>query len=136
MLPPKRTRPTMQDYLPQILPWLIVAVVAAFLIRFFDRPIEVFPSDAALLRFKIEAGIPQHHEIILLVTEWCPACKSLQNTLAERGVPFSLLDVEASAQGAHLYGICVSKGAAQSIPKVIFRREMISQPDLFKRLLL
>jgi len=136
MQPYKRRRTTFSDYLPQILPWLLVTVIAAILIRFFDRPIEVFASDAALQRFKIEAGIPQHHKIVLLVTEWCPACKSLQSTLAGRGVPFSLLDVESSSQGRHLYATCLAKGAQHSVPKVIYEREMISQADLFKHILL
>lgn len=136
MIPQKRSRRTIHDYLPQILPWLLIAIIAVFFIRLSDRPIEVFASEDALQRFKIETGIPQSHEIILLVTEWCPACKALQSSLRERGVPFSVLDVEADAQGSRLYSTCISRGAPQSVPKVIYNREMVSQSDLFKLLLL
>lgn len=136
MLPRKPSRPTIQDYLPQIIPWLLIATVAAFIIRLSDRPVEVFASDDALQRFKIETGIPQSHEIILLVTEWCPACKALENSLHERGVPFSVLDVETSKKGSQLYSSCIAKGAPQSVPKVIYNRKMVSQSDLSKILVL
>ncbi len=131
---PQRSRPTIHDYLPQILPWMLIAVFAALFIRFLDRPVEVFSSDEELHRFKVEAGIPYERKIILLVTEWCPACKALEHSLNERGTKFSVLDVETSVMGSKLYSVCLSKGAPQSVPKVIYEREMISQSDLFKRL--
>lgn len=133
---PPRSRPTIHDYLPQILPWLLIALVAAILISFSNRPIEVFASNEELQSFKIEAGIPHDRKIILLVTEWCPACKALEQSLNERGTPFSALDVENSIEGSKLYSICLSNGAPASVPKVIYEREMISQADLFKRLVI
>ena len=120
-----------RDRLARWLTWIAIACAGFFFLRSSDRTIDVFASDAERRQFDVRISNHANVPTLLLVTEWCPACKSLQYALDSQRVPYVALDVEHNQAGGELFSRCVSEGASQSIPKVIYERQMIPQGKLF-----
>jgi glutaredoxin len=120
-----------RDRLARWITWIAIACAGFFLLRSSDRTIDVFASDAERQQFDVRIGNHAHVPTLVLVTEWCPACKSLQHALDNQRVPYVALDVEHDQAGGELFSRCVSEGASQSIPKVIYGLQMIPQGKLF-----
>lgn len=120
-----------RDTLVRWLTWIAIACAGFFFLRSSDRAIDVFASDTERRQFDARIGNHAHVPTLLLVTEWCPARKSLQHELDSQHMPYVALDVEHDQAGGELFSRCVSGGASQSIPKVIYGLQMIPPSKLF-----
>ncbi len=97
-------------------------------------PQQLFATEEERIQFLASVGAPPSTRIITLVTEWCPACKSLDHNLKERGIPHVRLDVENDPKGEELFRKVYRITSSNSIPKIILDKDIVSQPKLFLEL--
>jgi len=60
----------------------------------------------ALLEARTHAAAPPSastHKVVMYTTSHCPACKAAKQYLAQKGVPYEEIDVEASREGAEAF---------------------------------
>lgn len=116
-----------------LLPFLLGILFALVLLR-NQQPIQVFASEDERLRFLQEIGEERDVKLIALVTEWCPACRSLESSLDQLGVEYATADLDRSIPGQQLFERCVRLGGSRGIPKTIYGLEMVSAQDAVSRL--
>lgn len=97
-------------------------------------PQPLFATEDERVQFLASVGAPPSTRIITLVTEWCPACKSLDHNLEERKIPHVRLDIERDPAGAALFQKVYGITSSNSIPKIILDKDIVSQPKLFLEL--
>lgn len=115
------------------LTFLIVAVAGIWLWQSFI-PQQLFATEDERVQFLTSVGAPPSTRIITLVTEWCPACKSLDHELTERKIPHVRLDVEKDSAGGELFQRVYAITSSNSIPKIILDKDIVSRPQLFLEL--
>jgi glutaredoxin len=113
---------------------ILVIIVGAIWLRQMLIPQELFASEDARVQFLASVGAPPSTRIITLVTEWCPACKQLDHTLSEEGIPHVRLDIEREPAGRELFQKVYEITGSNSIPKIILDRNIVSRPKLFLEL--
>jgi glutaredoxin len=91
---------------------------------------ELFKTDEQRWEFDLQVGNDSHIPTLLLVTEWCSACKSLQYTLDQNQHPYLALDIERNTLARELFDRCIAAGASRSVPKVVHGRQMIAPQKL------
>lgn len=94
-----------------------VAVLAFFLVDRFT-PRKLFDSTEERQAFfrSVEQG---ETRVLVLVTEWCPACKGLEADLSREEIPFTRIDVEQSQPGARLFMKAAQRTNSQGVPKLV-----------------
>ncbi len=99
---------------------LILIGVAALAFFVVDRstPRQLFDSLQERQAFFRSVGQPETR-VLVLVTEWCPACKSLEAALSREEIPFTRIDVEQSQPGARLFMKAAQRTSSQGVPKVV-----------------
>lgn len=112
---------------------IIIAVVGIWIWQSFI-PQQLFATEDERVQFLASVGAPPSTRIITLVTEWCPACKSLDHELTERGIAHVRLDVEKDSAGGELFRRVYAITASNSIPKIILDKDIVSRPQLFLEL--
>lgn len=112
---------------------LVLAVFASFYLLFLRRmePIQVFASEQERAEFMRTLGEPEDVEIIALVTDWCPACRSFESLLDESKVRYARVNIEQSAPGRALYEKAVGLGAPRSIPQAIRGLKLVDRREIF-----
>jgi glutaredoxin len=100
-----------------------LAVLTFFLV---DRltPQQLFDSPAERQSFFRAAG-QADTRVLVLVTEWCPACKALEAALTEEQIPFTRIDVENSQPGAQLFAKAAQRTRSQGVPKLVVDNHLI-----------
>jgi glutaredoxin len=115
-------------------PWLAIGAAVYLYIAQSFTPIEVFTTEGQRREFLERVSAPHSTRVIALVTDWCPACKSLEHNLQSQGVEFVRLDIEKNEQGRRLYQRVFELTGSNSIPKVILDRNLVSQGRLYAEL--
>ena len=84
---------------------LVVAVVVGLSLIAFDRfiPEQIFDSPSERGEFLRSLGL-KDTRVLLFVTEWCGACRSLEHELSETSIPFARIDIEKSEPGRAMRG--------------------------------
>jgi hypothetical protein len=119
-----------RDRLVRWLPWAVIAIAGFFLLRPSITSVDLFASDEQRRDFDLRVGNYRHIPTLLLVTEWCPACKALQHRLEAQHHPYLALDIEQNSWAHELFERCIAGGAARSVPKVVYGRQMIAPQKL------
>lgn len=97
-------------------------------------PRELFATEEDRQQVLLSVGADPSTRLIILVTDWCPACKQLEHELAERKVPHVRLDAEKDPIGQALFRRVYGVTGSNSIPKIILDRNIVSRPTLFLKL--
>jgi glutaredoxin len=100
----------------------ILLFAAAYLIWSSYSPKYVFRSDEERVKFFAEVREDPSKRVVLMVTDWCPACRNLEGLLQKRAVPYVRLNIEQSVPGRRLYDSLVQKTGQRSIPQVVVDR--------------
>jgi glutaredoxin len=131
---PKTAFQRIGQFLSRFGPWIAIALAFGIYISRSFTPIEVFATEGARREFLERVGAAPSTRIIALVTEWCPACKSLEHNLRSNGVDFVKIDIESSDDGRKLFHEVYELTGSNSIPKVILDRNLVSQGRLYMEL--
>jgi len=97
-------------------------------------PQQIFATEDERVQFLSSVGAPPSIRIIILGTEWCPACKQLEHKLSTDNVPHVALDVERDPNAGTLFRRAADVTGSNSVPKIILDRDIVSQPKLFLEL--
>lgn len=111
--------------------YVLVVSVLAFSAGRSLLPTEIFASEGERVQFLATIGEPESTRIIALVTEWCPACRSLEQTLAERRIKYARLDIEKDQHGREVFERVYAATGSNTIPKIILDRSVVSRAQLF-----
>ena len=114
--------------------WCVPVVLGLFVLVILLReaaPQTIFASEQERLQFLQEIDEPSSTRVVALVTDWCPACRSLESSLNTENIPFARVNIEQSEPGRKLFERCVKAGGSRGIPKVILDREMVSSRAVF-----
>lgn len=122
------------DLLVRVGPWVAIVLAIALYIGQSFTPIEVFATEGERREFLSSVGASESTRIIALVTEWCPACKSLEHNLQAKGVEFVRIDIERHDAGRRLFRRVFELTGSNSIPKVILDRNLVSQMRMYEEL--
>ena len=136
-LPSRVPKTALQNIRPILLrfgPWIAIALAISIYASRSFTPIEVFATEGVRREFLERVGAAPSTRIIALVTEWCPACKSLEQNLRSKGVDFVKIDIESNNDGRKLFHEVYEITGSNSIPKVILDRNLISQGRLYMEL--
>jgi glutaredoxin len=97
-------------------------------------PKQLFATEEERARVLSAAGAPSSTRIIVLGTEWCPACTQLKYKLTTDNIPHLALDVENNPAAGELFRRAVEIDGSRSVPKIVFDKDIVSQPKLFMEL--
>jgi glutaredoxin len=97
---------------------LLGFVAAAYFLVDSFTPRQLFDSAQERQAFFRSVG-QQETRVLVLVTEWCPACKGLEADLTGEGIPFTRIDVEKNEAGGHLFAKAAQRTSSQAVPKVV-----------------
>jgi glutaredoxin len=99
---------------------LLIVGVIALAVLLVDRftPQKLFDSPEERQAFFRSVGQGETR-VLVLVTEWCPACKGLEAALTGEQIPFTRIDVEESPPGAQLFMKAAQRTGSQGVPKVV-----------------
>jgi glutaredoxin len=97
-------------------------------------PQQLFATEDERARLLSAVGASPSIRVITLGTEWCPACKQLEQSLTSDKVPHVALDVEKDRIGGELFRRAAQITGSNSIPKIILDKDIVSQPKLFVEL--
>jgi len=111
--------------------YAFVAVALAFSAGRALIPTEIFASEGERVKFLATIGEPESTRIIALVTDWCPACRGLEQTLVERRIKYARLDIEKDQHGRDLFERVYAATGSNTIPKIILDRSVVSRAQLF-----
>jgi len=85
----------------------------------------VFSSKAEQAHILKElSGYPDHDPFICFVTDWCPACKALEEKLTTEGVPYVRANIEKNKTAHDLY-MRISNGGSMGIPVTLVQNTII-----------
>lgn len=131
---PQRTSSKLAEFISRH--GVLIAIIAVIVIWFWQSltPQQLFATDEERVQFLASVGAPPSTRIITLGAEWCPACKSLDHNLKERGIPYVNLDVERDPAGEALFRKVYGITSSNSIPKIILDKDIVSQPKLYLEL--
>jgi glutaredoxin len=106
---------------------LIVVGLAAVAFVMWDNPrsARLFDSPQERTAFFRLVARPETR-VLVLVTEWCPACKGLEAALASEQIPFTRITVEESEPGARLFTKAAQRTRSRGVPKVIVDDTLVS----------
>lgn len=104
---------------------LIPAIIVVATLFFLFRPVYVFKSDSERKDYLRSIGARTDIRVIILTTEWCPACKQLEGQLTAEGVEFLKLDIERTGAGRELFKKVADQTLSTSIPKVIIDNKVV-----------
>ena len=114
--------------------WCVPVVLGLFVLVILLReaaPQTIFASEQERVQFLQEIDEPSSIRVVALVTDWCPACRSLESSLNSAKIPFARVNIEQSEPGRKLFERCIQAGGSRGIPKVILDREMVSARAVF-----
>lgn len=115
-------------------PWVLLTVLVSIYIWRSVAPVEIFSTEGERRAFLEAVGAPPSTRIIALVTDWCPACKALEQNLSSNGTEFVRLNIERSNEGRRLFQRSYELTGENSIPKIILDRNIVSQGQLYLEL--
>lgn len=110
--------------------YIVVASVLAFSAGRSLLPTEIFASEGERVKFLATIGEPESTRIIALVTDWCPACRSLESDLNDRHITYARLDIENNPHGRELFKRVSAATGSNTIPKVILDRNVVARGQL------
>ena len=126
---PERKRPSpyrqLWDMVLKFAPLAAVIVAIGWLFVQSSLPKDVFASEEERVSFLSSVGEDPDKRVIALVTSWCPACKAMEVSLAQSGIPYVRLDIEQSPLGRKLYDRSVELTGVRGIPQVVVDRTWI-----------
>jgi glutaredoxin len=109
---------------------VLVASLLAFSAGRSLLPTEIFASEGERVKFLATIGEPESTRIIALVTDWCPACRSLESDLGDRHIKYARLDIENNPHGRELFKRVSAATGSNTIPKVILDRNVVARGQL------
>ena len=110
--------------------YAFVAVALAFSAGRALIPTDIFASEGERVKFLATIGEPESTRIIALVTDWCPACRSLESDLNDRHITYARLDIENNPHGRELFKRVSAATGSNTIPKVILDRNVVARGQL------
>jgi glutaredoxin len=127
------TKPAFVDRIAEWLHRYGLIIVGISALIFFTLDIstskQLFDSSGERATF-FRSVAKSETRVLLLVTEWCPACKSLESDLAAEQISFTRIDVEQSQPGASLFAKAAQRTGSQGVPKVIVDDNLI-RPSVY-----
>ncbi len=116
---------TLFEWIHRYLFHVVIAGAVLFYVVSSMRPQILFTSEGERIDFVRSIGVMQPSRVIVLVTEWCPACKSLEAGLRAQGLSFIRVDIEKSLAGRELFSKAADISGSNAIPKVIVDRNLV-----------
>lgn len=97
-------------------------------------PITAFTDESQRsLLLSSEQADPSKSRVILFVTEWCPACKSLEYELKAEKIDFVRLDIEQNRLAGYTFERLATMSGSRGIPKIVVDNDLVSRSELFRR---
>jgi glutaredoxin len=108
---------------------LVVGIgVALFVLLDSQENQKIFDSENERASFFRSVSY-QPTRVLVLVTEWCGACKSLEASLTAGGITYTRIDIEQSNLGAQLFLKAAERTRSRGVPKVIVDDNLV-RPSL------
>jgi glutaredoxin len=116
---------TFFEWIHRYLFHVVIAGAIVFYIWSSMQPQILFANENERVSFFQSLGATPSSRVVVLVTEWCPACKALEANLKAEGLPFIRVDVENSRPGLELFKKAADVSGSNAIPKVIVDRRLV-----------
>jgi len=98
---------------------LVIGIgVALFVLLDSQSNQKLFDSESERVSFFRSVNY-QPTRVLVLVTDWCGACKSLEASLTSGGITYTRIDIEQIQPGAQLFLKAAQRSRSRGVPKVI-----------------